>query len=157
MIKKGLIVILVCFLTFFAASFSTQAQSQQGDMGIGIQSSYAFWGSGGLSFIYDMRPDASVQAILGTGGRGRNAIEGRYLHRFRQEAYWDGYAFGSAGIYSDSDLGFLWGGGVGIEYDLRGLEATFPPVSINADVGAMARDGLEDFDVQLRTGFHYRF
>ncbi len=156
MMKKGIIILLVCLLAFFAVDFRARAQTQQGSIGIGIQSSYAFWGSGGLSLIYDMRPDASVQGIFSTGGR-RQAIEGRYLQRFRQEAHWDGYVFGSAGIYSDNDIGFIWGGGTGMEYDIRGLDATFPPISLNADVGAMVRDGLEDFDVQLRTGFHYRF
>ena len=156
MVKKSLIISLVVVLAFFMMNFQVQAKSQQGSVGIGIQSSYAFWGSGGLSIIYDMRPDASVQGIFGISGN-RQSFEGRYIHRFRQEAYWDGYAFGSAGIYSGHNTGFIWGGGIGMEYDIRGLEATFPPISLNADVGGMVRDGLEDFDVQLRTGFHYRF
>lgn len=156
MSKKVLVLSLVIVLALFMVDFQVQAQARQGDVGIGIQSSYAFWGTGGLSIIYDMRPDASIQGIFGVGG-GRQAIEGRYLHRFRQEAYWDGYGFGSAGIYSNGSTGFIWGGGIGAEYDIRGLDETLPPISLNADVGGMVRDGFDDLDVQLRTGFHYRF
>lgn len=156
MFKKGLIISLVLILAFFMVNFQAQAQSQPGSIGIGLQSSYAFWGSGGLSIIYDIRSDASIQGIFGIGAR-RQSIEGRFLHRFRQELYWDGYAFGSAGIYSGDRTGFLLGGGIGIEYDIRGLDGTLPPISLNADIGGIARDGLADFSVQLRTGFHYRF
>ncbi len=156
MLKKGLIISLILVFTFFLVNFQVQAQAQPGSIGIGLQSSYAFWGSGGLSIIYDLRPDASIQGIFGIGAR-RQSIEGRYLYRFRQEAYWDGYAFGSAGIYSGPNTGFLLGGGIGIEYDIRGVDGTLPPISLNADIGGMIRDGLDDFNVQLRAGFHYRF
>ncbi len=156
MIKKGLIISLVLILAFFLTGFQAQAQAQPGSIGIGLQSSYAFWGSGGLSVIYDLSPAASIQGIFGIGAR-RQSFEGRYLHRFRQEAFWDGYTFGSAGIYSGPSTGFLLGGGIGIEYDIRGIDGTLPPISLNADIGVIARDGLADFNVQLRTGFHYRF
>ena len=157
LLKKEMIITLTLIFSLFIMGNLAQAQTQRGNYRIGIQSSNLFRGTAGASVIYDMDVDTSIQGIISLGSRSQ-IFEGRVLYRFYQKMNWNSYGFGSAGIYNNSDSnGFIGGAGIGIEYDIKALDRTFPPVSVNADIGLIFLDDLSSYNNKIRIGFHYRF
>ena len=157
LLKKGLIITFILLFGFFIMSNLAQAQTQRMNYSIGFQSSTLFKGTAGASVIYDMNVDTSIQGIFSLGSRSQ-IVEGRVLYRFYQKRYWNAYGFGSGGIYNISDSpGFIGGGGIGVEYDIKGLDRSLPPVSVNADVGLIVLDDLSSINNKIRIGLHYRF
>ena len=157
MLKKLMIISLVVLFSLSLMANSVEAQTNVGGYRVGLQSSYRVRASLGLSLIYDRDITNSFQGIFSVGS-GSQTIEGRYLNRFRLENFWNTYSFVAAGIYNESsNTGFLGGGGIGVEYDIQALEANFPPVSVNADLGVFVTDSFNSFDPRISTGFHYRF
>lgn len=162
MLKKGIIITLTLMFSLFIMSNFAQAQNQRGNYRkgnyrIGLQSSTLFKGTAGVSMVYDMNIDTSIQGIFSLGSSSQ-IVEGRVLYRFHQQREWNAYGFGSAGIYNSSDSSdFIGGGGVGVEYDIKTLDRTLPPVSVNADVGLIVLDNFSSFNNKINIGFHYRF
>ena len=157
LLKKGMIITLTLLFSLIIIGNLAQAQTQRGNYRIGIQSSTLFKGTAGFSVIYDKSVDTSIQGIFSLGSRSQ-IFEGRFLYRFYQKKNWNAYGFGSAGIYNTFDSpGFIGGAGIGVEYDIKALDRSLPPVSVNADVGLIVLDDLSSFNNKIRIGFHYRF
>ena len=157
MLKKLMIISLVVLFSLSLMENSVEAQTNVGGYRVGLQSSYRARGSLGLSVIYDRDITNSFQGILSVGSNTQT-LEGRYLNRFKLENLWNTYSFVAAGLYNGpNNTGFLGGGGIGVEYDIQALEATLPPVSINADLGVFVTDLFNSFDPRISIGFHYRF
>ena len=156
MLKKLMIISLAVLFSLTLMGNLAEAQTNVGGYRIGLQSSYQIRSSLGLSVIYDQSLTSSYQGIINLGRP--LSIEGRYLNRFRLENFWNAYGFLALGLYDGpGNTGFFGGGGVGVEYDMQALEPTFPPISLNADLGIFASDSFDSFDPRLSIGFHYRF
>lgn len=155
------LVLLICFGVF--SSVSAQSLKQKGFYA-GIQSSsYAY----GLSGKMDFTDKITGQAIIGFLGT-INSYTARGLYKFKQDRFYDVYAFGALGLLtwdghhslrdrSESVISF--GAGGGVEYDLRGLDSNFIPLFVNVELQAtMASFDYYDFGyMALGLGFHYKF
>ncbi len=129
----------------------------------GFQSS---WPSHGLSVKMDFTDKITGQAVVGFLGELNN-YSVRGLYKFKQEHFYSMYGFGSLGLWTwDSDL-VGWddesvlgiGGGAGFEYDLRGLDPTFIPLFVNAELGLniASFDHYNFSSIGLGVGLHYKF
>ncbi len=146
------------------ASAQSNAENQDSPFGIGFQSS---WPSYGISGLYDMSDQITVQAVIGALGTVTN-FGGRLMYRFQTAPVYDLYGFGSVG-YLGYDYGFGsegvvgFGGGAGIELDWASIfesaEGGFPPLYTSIELGFM----LANFEHYNWSGFsmggslHYRF
>jgi hypothetical protein len=140
-----------------AGDFSTK------DIYAGFQSS---WPSHGLSVKMDFNDKVTGQAVVGFFG-DLNNYSVRGIYKFKKEAFYNLYGYGSLGLWTwDSDyaswddesvVGF--GGGAGFEYDLRGIDRSFIPLFVNAELGL----NIANFDhynynsIGLGLGVHYKF
>ncbi len=152
---------LLCLGAF--SSVSAQPLKQKGFYA-GIQSSsYAY----GLSGKMDFTDKITGQAIIGFFGT-INSYTARGLYKFKQDKFYDIYAFGALGIltwdgyYSSLDRSetvMSFGAGAGVEYDLRGLDSNFIPLFVNVELQAtMASFDYYDFGfMSLGLGIHYKF
>jgi hypothetical protein len=158
---------MVAIVEIVATVAPEQAAAQDaesGRFGVGLQSS---WPSYGLSGIYDMSDQITLQAVVGALGTVTN-LGARALYRFNQQEKYNLYGFGTAGLWrydytidTESVVGF--GGGAGIELDWREIispeDGSFPPLYSSFDLGFV----LADFDHYNFSGFsfggglHYRF
>lgn len=151
--------------------FSVAAAAQQADLpvqlerpklGVGFQST---WPAYGVSGIYDMNPTMSAQAVLGFLG-GWTTLSGRGLYRFTQHPMVDPYGYGMVGMWR-YDSGFSdasavsFGGGGGVDLDLRKLAPDFPPLYFNMELGlSMVNLDLAGYTgamMAFGAGVHYRF
>lgn len=130
-------------------------------IGVGFQSS---WPAYGLSGIYDVNPTVSAQAVVGFLG-GWTTLSGRGLYRFSQRPFIDPYGYGSLGMWR-YDSGFAnasavsFGGGGGVDFDLRMLVPDFPPLYMNVEFGLsvmnMELAGYTGAWMSFGAGLHYR-
>ena len=132
--------------------------------GIGFQSS---WPSYGISGLYDLSEQITLQGIIGAFGTVTN-FGVRGLYRFQTEDKYDLYGFGTAGMWSydysvDTENVVGFGGGAGVELDWRRIltpeDNSFPPLFSSIDIGFVLAN-FEHYDfsgVTIGGGFHYRF
>jgi len=148
--KKSLIVLTL---------LSTTLHADKGDIYAGLE-----WY--GLSGKYDVTNKVTAQAIVGVWGYADlTSITGRGIYKFKQKDYYNLYGYGSAtswswdnGYNKETVVGF--GAGGGIEYDIRGLDQSLPPIFLNADLGIQYANfsyygGFGG--VGLGLGVHYKF
>lgn len=135
------------------------ATAKTGDMYLGLQ-----WY--GLSAKYDVNNKITAQAIAGLWGyAGLTSITGRVNYKFKQTRYANFYGYGSVShwswsnsFYDESIFGF--GAGAGAEYDIRGIDKSFIPLFISADLGLHVASfkhygGFGGLGIGL--GVHYKF
>ncbi|RUM64628.1 MAG: hypothetical protein DSZ05_07215 [Sulfurospirillum sp.] len=129
----------------------------------GFQSS---WPSHGLSVKMDFTDKITGQAVVGFLGDLHN-YSVRGLYKFTKERFYNMYGYGSIGLWTwDSDY-VGWedesvvgiGGGAGIEYDLRGLDSSFIPLFVNAELGLniASFDHYDFSSIGIGVGLHYKF
>jgi hypothetical protein len=145
-----------------AQNSATPEPQPRPKLGVGFQSS---WPAYGISGIYDVNPQVSGQAVLGFLG-GWTTVSGRGLYRFAQRPFLDPYGFGSVGMWR-YDSGFAdasavsFGGGGGIDFDLRRLGPDIPPLYLNMELGLsimnMELAGYTGAWMAFGAGMHYRF
>ncbi len=160
---------VLAFLAISALASPGVASAQDGEsnspFGIGFQSS---WPSYGISGLYDMSEQITLQAIIGALGTVTN-FGGRALYRFQMEDKYDLFGFGAVGAlrysvpgFSESAIGF--GGGAGVELDWQRIltpeDNSFPPLFSTIDIGFMANtfDTYGSYSALSMGGsIHYRF
>lgn len=153
--KYAIIVAVFCVFVIVPAE-----TAERGQYGLGFQSSFPAWG---LSGMYDLNRDISLQAILGPLGN-LNTFAGRGLYRFQHEDDWNLYGYGMLGIWTHSFIGETFssigfGFGAGLEYDWRAFSEDLPPLFWNLELGV----GFVDLDhynfstLMIGVGVHYRF
>lgn len=134
--------------------------ADRGKFGVGFQSSFPAWG---LSGMYDLNRDLSLQAILGFLG-DLNTYAGRGVYRFHNDDAWNAYGYGMLGLWthtflnrSYSAVGF--GLGAGIEYDWRAFDENLPPLFWNLELGLgfVNLDYYNFSTFMFGVGVHYRF
>jgi hypothetical protein len=139
-----------------------QEQLPRPKIGVGFQSS---WPAYGVSGIYDVNPTLSAQAVLGFLG-GWTTVSGRGLYRVAQRPYIDPYGYGMVGMWRyDSGFtdasAFSFGGGGGVDFDLRKLAPDLPPLYFNMELGLsivnLELAGYTGALMAFGAGFHYRF
>lgn len=155
-------------LVLMAAPLAAQDSSSSSEppprprLGVGFQSS---WPAYGISGIYDLSPTASAQAVMGFLG-GWTTLSGRGLYRFAQRPFLDPYGFGMVGMWRyDSGLAdataVSFGGGGGVDFDLRGLAPDLPPLYFNMELGLSVMNlelaGYTGAWMAFGAGLHYRF
>jgi len=163
-------VTFVGMLLLLALAAPQQAQAQYDStspFGIGFQSS---WPSYGISGLYDLNEQVTLQAILGALGTVTN-LGGRGIYRFQIEDKYNLFGFGSVGVLryggnnilaSESAIGL--GGGAGVELDWRRIlspdDDSFPPIYSSFDIG-ISFNTFENYggynSVGMGGGIHYRF
>jgi len=130
--------------------------------GIGFQSA---WPSYGISGLYDVNEQITVQAIIGALGTVTN-FGGRGIYRFQIEPKYNLYGFGTVGLWrydytidTESVVGF--GGGAGVELDWRRIleDDSFPPLYTSLDLSfVLANFEYYNFSgISTGGGVHYRF
>ena len=127
----------------------------------GLQSS---WPSHGLSVKMDFTDKITGQAVVGFLGTLNN-YSVRGLYKFKKEQFYDMYGYGSLGLWTWSDSFYAdesvvgVGGGAGIEYDLRGLDSSFIPLFVSAELGLniASFDHYNFSSLGLGVGLHYKF
>ena len=158
--KKFLIILLLIGLTINTIAYK--------NLYIGVQSSSP---STGLSIKSDLGDKVSIQGIFDFMGEEKN-YSFRGVYKFKQKMFYNIYGFGEVGVwswdrrYSRSDLDETvvgYGIGVGVDYDLRGLDSDFIPLFINFELNYYAIDfenehyNYYDDDLGLGLGLHYKF
>ena len=129
----------------------------------GFQSS---WPSHGLSVKMDLNDKITGQAVVGFLGEINN-YSVRGLYKFKKEQFYNMYGFGSLGLWTWNSDYVGWddesvvgiGGGAGFEYDLRGIDKTFVPLFVSAELGLniASFDHYNFSSVGLGVGLHYKF
>ena len=134
----------------------------EGRLAAGLQSSFS---SGGLSLKYRVSERITAQGTLGFFGSVSN-YGARGLYEFSRGDFFGAYGFAGVGVWrydggrffaSESVFGFS--GGAGVEYDLRGLAPTLPPVFVSGELGlgVASFDNYDFSSFGLGLGLHYRF
>jgi len=155
MIKKAI------SITALSLALVSVASAEDGKLSVGGQSS---WLSHGASVKYDFTDKITGQAIAGLFGTLTN-FSARGLYDFYEKPNFTLYGYGSIGVwkwsnayYDESIMGY--GAGAGIEYDIRKLDPTFPPLFLTAEAGAT----VVNFDhytgyntLTTGVGVHYKF
>jgi len=136
------------------------SKASKGNMYGGFQSS---WPSHGFSLKMDLNEKMTAQAVVGFLGTVNNyALRG--IYKFKKEQFYDMYGFGSLGIltwsndiYDENVFGF--GGGAGAEYDIRGIDSSFIPLYVSAELGLniASFDHYNFSSLGLGVGVHYKF
>jgi len=137
----------------------TTSSAKQGDTYLGLQ-----WY--GLSGKYDITNKITAQGIVGLWGyAGLTSITGRINYKFREKNHLNLYGYGSLTSWSWSnsyydETVFGFGVGAGAEYDIRGIDRSFIPLFVSADIGLqVARfshyGGFGGLGIGL--GLHYKF
>jgi len=127
---------------------------------------YAGFESYGLSGKYDVTDKITAQGIVGAWGyNDLTVMTGRGLYKFKEKEHYNLYGYGAISSWSWSDayydetvLGF--GGGVGIEYDIRDIDPKFIPLYLSGDIGFQVAsfDHYSGFSgLGLGIGVHYKF
>ncbi len=150
---------IISSLLVATALLTTNVSAKEGDLYAGLQ-----WY--GLSGKYDFTDKLTAQAIVGLWGySGLTSVTGRINYKFIEKNYTNFYAYGSLShwswsnsLYSESVFGF--GAGAGAEYDIRGLDKSFIPLFISAELGLQVAsfDYYGSFGaLGLGLGVHYKF
>ena len=148
--KKSLITIAV---------LSNMLYAESGDFYAGVERY-------GISGKYDFIDKVTAQAIVGAWGfNNLTSITGRGLYKFKEQDFYDLYGYGSLTSWTwdngfDSETVFGFGGGVGIEYNIQGLDRDLPPIFISADGGLQVANfsrygGFGGLGIGF--GVHYKF
>ncbi|HIO95877.1 MAG TPA: hypothetical protein EYG67_03570 [Campylobacterales bacterium] len=131
---------------------------------MGIQSSFP---SEGFSIKMDTSHKVAVQGIFDfIGDETSYALRG--LYKFKKEQFYNVYGYGEIGLWSwdkayyyhESETVLGFGAGAGIEYDLRGLDSSFIPLFVNAELNLHMIDFdyyHNDDEFGLGLGIHYKF
>jgi hypothetical protein len=145
------------------ASPAGDPPAREGRWGVGAQFT---WPTYGVSGMYDLTDEWSVQGVLGTAGFGL-AITARGIYRLDREEQYRPYVYGEAGTWSDyRPWGTIphFGFGGGVEADVRDFIEDAPPLYVSFEAGlnlAIYRDAdLGDgtlLRLQLGPAVHYRF
>ncbi len=155
-----------CFALALLLATSTAAYSQDSTSGnekfaAGIQLGNQ---TTGFSFKYRATEKITGQVTLDfTGSITNYGVRG--LYAFNTGPFYEIYGYASVALFrfdailfTESTVGF--GGGAGIEYDLRGLSPDLPPLFASFEIGASlgSFDAFSGFSL-LGTGIalHYRF
>ena len=129
---------------------------------VGFQSS---WPSYGISAKMDIKEKVAIQGVIGLLGTV-NSYSVRGIYKFKQKQFYNLYGFGSVGLwtwdggrYYGSESVFGIGGGAGVEYDLRGIDRSFIPLFVNAeiDITIASFDNYSFSSTGLGLGLHYKF
>ncbi len=136
MIKKILCgIITVIFLS--QSTLYAKENSYTDNLSVGVQSSGL--SSTGLSVKYALNDKFTLQGILGMLGTVSN-YSARAIYNFKQDDNFKYYGYGSVGVWKYSDylanetsMGF--GIGAGLNYDVRKLDKTLPPLFLSAEIG----------------------
>jgi len=141
------------------ALLTSTVSAKEGDAYLGLQ-----WY--GLSGKYDVTDQITAQAIVGLWGySGLTSVTGRINYKFKEKKHYNMYGYGSISswswsnsFYDETVLGF--GGGAGIEYDIRGIDRNFIPLYISADIGVQVAS-FEHYGsfagLGIGLGLHYKF
>jgi hypothetical protein len=150
---------IISSLLVATALLTTTLLAKEGDKYIGLQ-----WY--GLSGKYDVTDKISAQAIVGLWGySGLTSVTGRVNYKFKEQNFYNIYAYGSLSSWSwsnslHSETVFGFGVGAGVEYDIRGIDRNFIPLFISADLGVQVAsfDYYNNFaGLGLGIGVHYKF
>ena len=133
---------------------------------LGIQSSFP---SDGISVKIDTSEKVAFQSIVDPLGAERS-ISFRGIYKFKRNIFSNIYGYGEVGLwnwdrryYNDESVNtFGYGIGTGVEYDLRGLDAGFLPLFVNAELNLHFFDREKDYysdsqELGLGFGVHYKF
>jgi hypothetical protein len=141
---------------------TSQAADSDSKYAAGFQSTgYSY----GLSGKMEISDEITAQGIIGLFG-DLSSYSVRGLYNLKSDTHWDAYAYGSAGMWSyDSSFDdfdenvFVFGSGVGIEYDWRAFAPELPPVYWNLELGLnVGSFDYYDFSaLSFGVGAHYRF
>lgn len=123
-------------------------------------------GAAGLSFKAQMNQDFGVQLIADPFGSYKTAVV-RGLFDLQQGPSWKAFAYGDGALHiTDNDgtrgidtLGLGLGAGLGVQYDIRGLEPSLPAVAVSLDIGGAAEFYNNDVPIYFTSSFgiHYHF
>jgi hypothetical protein len=140
-----------------------EPQAREGRAGVGFQFT---WPTYGLSGMYDLDDEWSVQAVFGIAGFGLS-ITGRGLYRFERQDQYRPFAYVELGRWSDYGAWgtvphFGFGGGVEVDVrdfipDAPALYATFEGglnLGFHRDPELGSRNALR---LQIGPSLHYRF
>jgi len=132
---------------------------------LGIQASSP---SEGISVKIDTSQKVAFQGIFDILGAERS-LSFRGIYRFKNEQFYNFYGYGEVGFwnrdrayYYKEDINTVgYGAGLGVEYDLRDLDAGFIPIFVSAEIGLHTFDN-EDYyynsnELDLGLGLHYKF
>ena len=157
--KKALVTVAMLALSTQA----TATDFSNKNIYAGFQSS---WPSHGLSAKMDFTDKITGQAVIGFLG-ALNNYSVRGIYKFKKEQFYNMYGYGSLGLWTwDSDHHLYddesvvgVGGGAGFEYDLRGLDSTFIPLFVNAELGLniASFDHYNFSSLGVGVGLHYKF
>jgi len=139
--------------------FVTTSSAREGDTYLGLQ-----WY--GLSGKYDVTNKITAQGIVGLWGySGLTSITGRLNYKFKEKNHYNLYGYGSLTSWSWSnsyydETVFGFGIGAGAEYDIRGIDRSFIPLFVSADIGLQVASfdhygGFGGLGIGL--GVHYKF
>ena len=171
---KRMMVILLLFLSIDVHHSFAQSnwwdEPEKGDVGIGVQASYPFYG---LSMIFNIKDKVGIQGIFGSVSRYKS-LSGRILLYLKNESNHSVYAFGLYGSYgyeemslnfdtyeleekTKSTLGY--GFGFGVEYTNFNVTNRIP-IWINLEIcyGNIDFGHHSDIDISatiVGAGIHY--
>ena len=131
------------------------------NLSVGVQSTGV--SATGLSVKYDVNEKITAQGIIGLLGEVTNyAVRG--IYNFKQDDNFKYYGYASLGIwqyndsyYNETSVGY--GAGVGLKYDVRKLDKTFPPIFLSTEIGfdLINFDNYSYGGVDIGFGVHYKF
>lgn len=136
---------------------------REGNLGVGLQLT---WPTYGLSGMFDVSDNISVQGVVGTAGYGL-ALTGRGLYRLARQELFRPYAYGEAGMWTGyGGWGTVpnFGAGAGVEVDIRQFIVDGPPIyaafeaGLNMTIYSDSFLGSGSFTrFQMGPSVHYRF
>ncbi len=170
---------LACILCFPGNLLAADENSESvvrtgkkaGEWSFGLQAAPLTFG---LSLIYAITPDWSVQGVVTPEG-GDAGVLFRVLRRTSQARYWSSYLFAgyadgeSEVFFSDDDEGIAATAGLGVEWSWQAKNPNHPPLSWSFEFGLGYRDQDTDDDdfffddeedglfLALGWGIHYTF
>ncbi len=125
--------------------------------------------SDGISIKIDRDEKIAFQGIFDLLG-SKNSIALRGIYRFKRDIFYNLYGYGEIGVwnwdrkyyYNDRVETFGYGGGVGVEYDLRDLDSQFIPLFLNLELQLHFFNDNEysyedDSELCIGMGIEYRF
>ena len=141
---------------------TSSISAKEGDWYAGVQLN-------GLSVKRDISNNSTLQGIVNFWGYGYDvnvlAFTGRYIRKVRQRRFYNLYWVAGAGVVAassnNSSLGtaFHVEGGIGAEYDIRGIDRGFIPLFISGelDAGFVSVSGYGGAGLGINIGLHYKF
>ncbi len=125
--------------------------------------------SDGISIKIDKDEKIAFQAIFDLLG-SKNSVALRGIYRFKRDFFYNLYGYGEVGVwnwdrryyYEDKVETFGYGGGVGVEYDLRDLDSQFIPLFLDFEFQLhFFNDSKYYYDdnseLGVGLGIHYKF